>query len=221
MKNLLFFLLIFPLMSFAQDYPREWFKEVPRSEAQSWEILPQDAGPGEVILSKRTELGIFSNFGATPFTLDGKKFASIEGLWQSLKYPDPEIIEDPRHKILPWPHTRSEVEAMVGFVAKDAGNAANAIYRTHKLKLVSYGKHFFDYNDFAEGSDYHYMIIKRAMRAKLDQNTGLWELLMRTGCLILKPDHKVSENDPPSYQYFKIFMELRSERQFVPCTYKL
>lgn len=110
---------------------------------------------------------------------------------------------------------------MVGFEAKDAGNAANEIYRTHQLRQVSYGEHFFDYNDYGAGSDYHYMIIKRAMRAKLDQNEGLWELLMRTGCLVLKPDHKVSENDPPSYQFFKIFMELRSERQFVPCSYKL
>lgn len=218
MKNLIFALVLFPLISLAQDYPAEWFKEVPRNEAQSWEILPQDAKPGEVILSKRTELGIFSNFGATPFELDGRHFGSVEGLWQSLKYPDPEIDTDPRHEITGWPHTRAEVEMMVGFEAKAAGNAANAIYRAHKLKNINYGQTFFNYNDYSTGSDYHYMIMKRAMRAKLDQNPGLWELLVRTGCLILKPDHKVSENDPPSYQYFKIYMELRKERQFVPCS---
>lgn len=221
MKNLLFLLLFFPAISFAQNYPAEWFIEIPRSEAQSWEILPQDAKPGEVILSKRTELGIFSNFGATPFVLDGKNYASVEGLWQSLKFPDPEIQEDPRHAITAWPHSRAEVEQMVGPEAKDAGNAANAIYRVHKLKDVSYGKAFFDYNDHDEGSAYHYTIIKRALRAKLDQNHGLWELLMKTGRLILKPDHRVSEKDPPSYQYFKIFMELRRERQFVPCPYEV
>ena len=219
MKNLLFILLFLPVISFAQNYPAEWFIEIPRNEAQSWEILPQDAKPGEVILSKRTELGIFSNFGATPFALDGKSYASVEGLWQSLKYPDPEIKDDPRHAINDWEHSRAQVEQMVGLDAKDAGNAANAIYRTHKLKDVSYKNTFFDYNDYSAGSDYHYMIIKRALRAKLDQNPGLWGLLMKTGCLILKPDHKVSENDPPSYQYFKIFMELRREKQFVPCSY--
>ena len=32
----------------------------PRHEAASWESLPQDAGPGEVILSKRNELGLLS-----------------------------------------------------------------------------------------------------------------------------------------------------------------
>ena len=219
MKITLLALIFVPFLAFSQDYPSHWFEEIPRSEAESWEILPQDAAPGEVILSKRNELGIFSNFAATAFTLDERSYASIEGLWQSLKYPDPEISEDPRHKISDWPHTREEVQKMVGFEAKRAGNAANLIYRTHKIKEVSYGSYFFDYNDYATGSDFHYMIIKRAMRAKLDQNEGPWDLLMRTGCLILKPDHHVGDNDPPAYQYFKIFMELRSERQFVPCSY--
>lgn len=216
MKNILFFLVLIPFLSFAQDYPAEWFKEVPRSEAASWEILPQDAKPGEVILSKRTELGIFSNFGATPFVLDGKSFASVEGLWQSLKYPDPEIVADERHNIV-FPHTRAEVEQMVDRVAKAAGNAANKIYVEKNLKNVNWGNHFFDYVDHAEGSQFHYVLIKRAFRAKLDQNPGLWDLLMRTGCLILKPDHKVGEKDPPSFHYYNIYMELRSERQFVPC----
>ncbi len=217
MKNLFFILLFVSLNSFAQDYPAEWFKEVPRSEAASWEVLPQDAKPGEVILSKRTELGIFSNFGATPFTLDGKNFASVEGLWQSLKYPDP-IFPDVRNNITEWAFTRSQVEAMTGFEAKDAGTLASNIFKKYKLKNVNWNEHFFDYVDRAEGSQFHLGLIKRALRAKLDQNSGLWALLMKTGCLTLKPDHKMSENDPPSYHYYKIFMELRSERQFVPCT---
>lgn len=217
MKTLFWILLLIPTLALAQDYPAEWFKEVPRSEAAGWEILPQDAKPGEVILSKRTELGVFSNFWATPFVLDGKSFASVEGLWQSLKYPDPSLPEDPRHVITDWEFSRAEVEAMVDRVAKNAGNSANKIYVKHNLKDISWGKHFFNYNDMAEGSQYHYVLIKRALRAKLDQNQGLWELLMRTGCLTLKPDHNVSETDPPSYKYFNIFMELRSERQFVPC----
>ena len=214
--NLLIVLLSLSLSAFAQDYPAAWFKEVPRSEASSWEILPQDAAPGEVILSKRTELGIFSNFGATPFTLDGKSFASIEGLWQSLKYPDP-LNPDLRNELDEWPFTRAEVESMVGFEAKDAGTLASNIYKKNKLKNVSWNGHFFDYVDHKEGSAFHYILIKRALRAKLDQNPGLWSLLMRTGCLKLKPDHKMNESDPPAYHYYKIFMELRREKQFVPC----
>ena len=69
-------------------YPAHWWKEVPRQEAASWEILPQDAAPGEVILSKRNELGLLSNFAATPFTFHGKRYASLEGFWQMMKYPE-------------------------------------------------------------------------------------------------------------------------------------
>jgi hypothetical protein len=47
-------------LAHAKDYPREWWIDIPRHEAAAWEILPQDAKPGEVILSKRTELGILS-----------------------------------------------------------------------------------------------------------------------------------------------------------------
>jgi hypothetical protein len=54
-------------------YPAAWFDEVPKDDAPRWEILPQEAGEGEVILSKRNELGILSNFAPTPFEFRGKK----------------------------------------------------------------------------------------------------------------------------------------------------
>ncbi len=203
------------LSAFAQEFPSDWWRTVPREDAASWEILPQDALPGEVILSKRTELGFFSNFGATPFELDGLSYASVEGLWQALKYPDPQNPNDPRLAITEWPHTRAEVMAMNGFDAKDAGTAAGEIYKKYKLKNVSYGPHFFDYKDYAAGSALHLDIITRALRAKLDQNPGLWDLLLKTKCLILKPDHKVGGNDPAAYKYFDLFMQLRAER--APC----
>lgn len=206
----LFILLTLSFNLFANDYPAEWFREFPRSEAESWEILPQDARPGEVILSKRTELGIFSNFGATPFEIDGKKFASVEGLWQSMKFPDPAFPGDERFQAV-WPYTRAEVEQMTAFEAKRAGDVANKIYSKHGFKNVSWGEHFFNYKDRAEGSQFHLVIIRKALRAKLDQNPGLWPLLIRTGCLKLLPDHKVNENDPPSYKYYSIFMNFRSE----------
>src|SRR4051812_32530292 len=46
-------------------YPARWFDPVPTAGAPSWEVLPQEAGEGEVILSKRNELGLLSNFAAT------------------------------------------------------------------------------------------------------------------------------------------------------------
>src|SRR5436190_74165 len=76
------------------SFPSHWWKEISKEGAPSWEILPQEAGPGEVILSKRHELGILSNFAATPFEFRGKHYASLEGFWQMMKYP--ESPSDPR-----------------------------------------------------------------------------------------------------------------------------
>ena len=63
----------------AQKYPAHWWTQVSKDGAPTWEILPQEAGPGEVILSKRHELGLLSNFAPTSFTFRGKRYASVEG----------------------------------------------------------------------------------------------------------------------------------------------
>ena len=60
----------------------------PKEGAPAWEILPQEAKPGEVILSKRKELGLLSNFAATPFVFRGQRYASLEGFWQMMLYPE-------------------------------------------------------------------------------------------------------------------------------------
>jgi len=61
----------------------------PEAHPPAWEVLPQAAKPGEVILSKRNELGICCpNFAATPFTLRGQRYASVEGFWQMMLYPE-------------------------------------------------------------------------------------------------------------------------------------
>src|SRR4051812_38840160 len=70
------------------NYPAHWWAEISREGAPSWEILPQEAKPGEVILSKRNELGLLSNFAATPFVFHGKRYASLEGFWQAMLYPE-------------------------------------------------------------------------------------------------------------------------------------
>lgn len=218
MRLWLWSFIIIPTLCFAQNFPREWWKEVPRSEAASWEILPQDAKDGEVILSKRTELGIFSNFSATPFILDGEPFASIEGLWQSLKYPDPLDQNDPRHQIAEWPYQRHEVAGMIGHEAKAAGDATKKIYAKYNLKNISWMGVSFEYLDQGEGSLYHYLLILRATRAKLDQNPALWKLLRQTECLKLLPDHMASPNETQAYRYYEIYINLRNEVLDQPCT---
>jgi len=214
MRFLALLLFAIPFLSLAEtidrgDYPAEWFVEIPRDQGRGWEILPQDAKPGEVILSKRTVLGLFSNFADSPFILDGKSYASIEGLWQGLKYPDPTLVDDERLAINSWPFTRDEVFAMVGWDAKSAGNQANAIYNDNGLNLVTYGKHRFNYVDGAEGSDFHYELITRAIREKVLQNPQIKSLLIKSKGLILRPDHFMSSRYPKSFYYHKILMKIR------------
>ena len=72
----------------APQYPTHWWTPVPKEGAPAWEVLPQEAKPGEVILSKRHELGLLSNFAPTPFTFRGKHYASLEGFWQMMLYPE-------------------------------------------------------------------------------------------------------------------------------------
>ena len=69
-------------------YPAHWWTAVSREGAPAWEILPQEANSGEVILSKRNELGVLSNFAVTPFVFRGQRYASMEGFWQMMLYPE-------------------------------------------------------------------------------------------------------------------------------------
>src|SRR5690349_25083720 len=99
-------------------YPTHWFAAVPTNGAPAWEILPQEAKPGEVILSKRNELGLLSNFAATPFEFRGQRYASLEGFWQMMKYP--EGPDDRRAKFsgLEWKLGRADVAQLTAFEAK-------------------------------------------------------------------------------------------------------
>lgn len=137
MRYIVAVLLILATQAFGAEskknnYPPEWWKEVPRSDAASWEILPQDAKPGEVILSKRTELGILSNFAATSFEIDGKTYPGIEGFWQMMKYPEGPKDERQKYPGLEWKYTRDQVAQMLGFDAKRAGTLAE-----HNMKKMN------------------------------------------------------------------------------------
>src|SRR5258706_14147263 len=107
MRNLLLITIILTFLgatsAFSQQikrdprYPARWFAPVIDPKKPDWEIMPQEAANGEVILSKRHELGLLSNFAPTPFVFHGKRYASLEGFWQMMKYP--EGPDDPRTKI--------------------------------------------------------------------------------------------------------------------------
>jgi predicted NAD-dependent protein-ADP-ribosyltransferase YbiA (DUF1768 family) len=190
-------------------YPAHWWTPVPEDQKASWEILPQAAQPGEVILSKRNELGILSNFAATPFTFRGRRYASVEGFWQMMLYP--EGPQDPQAQAagIVWPHTRDQVARMIAFEAKDAGTAAERNMRQMGIDWVTFEGRRMPYRSKEKGE--HYRLIVAAMRAKLEQNPRVREILLSTGDLILRPDHIEEADAPPEWSYFRIWMEIRSE----------
>jgi predicted NAD-dependent protein-ADP-ribosyltransferase YbiA (DUF1768 family) len=197
----------------AKRFPSHWWAPVPKLGAPSWEVLPHEAKDGEVILSKRHELGILSNFAATPFVLDGERYASVEGFWQMMLYPESE--SDPRaitakSKGLRYPHTRAEVAQMVAFEAKKAGSEAEKLMREMGIDWASYRGERFQYRSEVRGK--HYELILRAMRAKLEQNPKVWEVLASTKNLVLKPDHHGEAGAPDEWKYNEIWMQLRSDR---------
>ena len=193
------------------NYPAAWWKPVPREQAASWEILPQDAGPGEVILSKRTELGLLSNFAATPFTFHGKKYASLEGFWQMMKYP--EDADDPRAKFpsLEWKYTRDQVAQLTGFDAKHAGDLASANMKKMAITWVSFEGRRFEYRPKAP--EEHYRLIVEATREKVRQNPEVQKVLLATGNLMLKPDHRQEPDAPAAWRYYEILTQIRTELQ--------
>jgi hypothetical protein len=191
-------------------YPAEWWAPVPESERKGWEILPQDAAPGEVIVSKRTALGAFSNLTAYRIAFDGADYASVEGFWQMIKYPEKDP-QDPRRVSKEWANTREEVAAMAGFEAKNAGDAANAILKKLGIKWVSYKGQRFEYKDKGAGSARHYELVYAITKAKVEQHPELTRLLKATAGLNLRMDHEIRADDPPAYQTPAILTRIREE----------
>jgi len=191
------------------NYPASWFVEVPRDQAASWEILPQDAAPGVVILSKRTELGILSNFASTPFVLDGERFEAVEGFWQMMKFP--ESVEDPRAQVtgVNWPYTREQVSKMIAFEAKAAGDFGSDVMKKMGINWVTYLGKKLEYRGLQKGD--HYNLIVRAMRAKLEANPEVKRILLQTGDLVLVPDHHQDPNASPAWKYHQIWMNIRTQ----------
>lgn len=192
-------------------YPAHWWAAVPRTGAPEWEILPQEAGPGEVILSKRHELGLLSNFAPTPFVFRGKHYSSMEGFWQMMLYPEGK--DDPRAQYpgLEWRYTREEVTQMSSFEAKSAGTLAEENMQKMGIRWVTFEGQRIEYRPSAPGE--HYRLIVAATSEKVRQNPEVRRVLLSTGDLILKPDHHQESNAPAAWRYFEILTEIRSDLQ--------
>jgi len=192
-------------------YPAHWWTPVSKEGAPAWEILPQEAGPGEVILSKRNELGLLSNFAATPFTFENKRYASLEGFWQMMKYPEAPNDERAKFPGLVWKYTREQVAQLTSFEAKSAGTLADENMKLMGINWVTFGGKRIEYRPAIPGE--HYRLVVAATLAKVSQNPEVRKVLLATGDLILKPDHHQEPNPPSAWRYYEILTQIRSELQ--------
>ncbi len=192
-------------------YPEHWWTPAPKEGAPAWEILPQEAGPGEVILSKRNELGLLSNFAATPFEFHGKRYASLEGFWQMMKFP--EGPDDPRANFpgVTWSYTREQVAQLTSFDAKRAGDAGEKNMKLMGIDWVTFEGKRMEYKPPQPGE--HYRLIVEATREKVRQNPEVKKVLLATGNLKLRPDHRQEPNAPAAWRYYEILTQIRTELQ--------
>lgn len=186
---------------------KNWWDKIDDPAKPKWEILPHEARDGEVILSKRNELGLLSNLAPTPFTLDGIRYASVEALWQECKLPDPELADDPRAN-LGFPCDRATMRGLSGLESKRLGDRCSLLMKEHGIAWVSHRGKKWDYPETGRGPFYD--LIRAAMSAKLAQNPAVESVLRATGDLILKPDHHVVGPLSPAHRYYDIWMELRA-----------
>jgi predicted NAD-dependent protein-ADP-ribosyltransferase YbiA (DUF1768 family) len=193
------------------EYPAHWWHPVAKEGAPAWEVFPQEAGPGQVILSKRNELGLLSNFAPTPFTFRGKHYASLEGFWQMMKYP--EDTNDPRATFpgLNWTYTRDQVAQLTAFEAKKAGDLAEKNMKKMDITWVTFEGKRMEYRPAQPGK--HYQLIVAATHQKVRQNPEVKQVLLATGNLVLKPDHHQEANAPAAWRYYEILMQIRAELQ--------
>jgi len=192
--------------SWHKGFPESWWKEVQRDPAKYWEILPQDAGYMEVILSERNELRLLSNFTETPFVFHGVCYPTIESFWQMMKFP--ETTNDPRWSwTQAWPWTREQVAGMNGHGARAAGNFANTLMEKNEANWATFeGQRF---TLVSQTQDIHYNLILQALQEKIRQNPEVYEVLVKTKNLKLRPDHTISEKSPKEWHSYQLWTDIR------------
>ncbi len=130
-----------------------------------------------------------SNFVLSPFILEGRLFASVEGFIQGIKFPE----QDPR---------RERAFTLSAWDAKKLGGEAGLEGVYWRGECLPYG------------SERHHQLIASAIRARILQSEGLRQALISTQGLVLV--HETGAPDSPKTSlptpvFCRIINELRDE----------
>jgi predicted NAD-dependent protein-ADP-ribosyltransferase YbiA (DUF1768 family) len=131
-----------------------------------------------------SRIAIIANLAPTPLTLDGVRYACVEAFWQSLRFPAEE---------------RPHIAALDGPAAKRA--SLGQPYGTH----VHYRGRAIPVGTWA-----HWQLMRRACRAKFEQNDAARAALLATGNRPL--EHRVARDSKtiPGVIMAEIWMKLRA-----------
>jgi predicted NAD-dependent protein-ADP-ribosyltransferase YbiA (DUF1768 family) len=130
------------------------------------------------------DIQLISNLAETPFELDGRRYASVEGLWQGLKFPD---LSD-----------RERIGKLFGQEARHAGfDASEADSFICGDQTVRTGT--FD----------HWRLMKRACFAKFRQHEPAKQALLATGSRPLTHRVRRDSRTIPGVVMADIWMKVR------------
>jgi predicted NAD-dependent protein-ADP-ribosyltransferase YbiA (DUF1768 family) len=128
---------------------------------------------------------LISNFAHTPFTLDGREYASVEGFWQGLKF-----AKD---------SDRRRLAAMWGREARQAGEEQPYGATVHH-----------EGEDIPVGAWRHWGLMERACTAKFTQHPEAREALLSTGSRPLTHRVRRDSKTIPGVIMADIWMRIRS-----------
>jgi len=131
------------------------------------------------------EHAIISNFAATPFVLDERPYASVEGFWQSLRFPNAS--------------DRRRVAALTAGAAKRAGDA------------MPWGETLvYDGQTIDVGRPPHWKLMERACEAKFRQHAEARAGLLSTGSRPLVHRMRRDSRSIPGVIMADIWMRIRA-----------
>jgi predicted NAD-dependent protein-ADP-ribosyltransferase YbiA (DUF1768 family) len=133
---------------------------------------------------KDPAIGLIGNFADTPFTLDERKYASIESFWQGLKFER----EADRRRIAALPGRQARR------AGEEAGYGATITYAGAAIPV---------------GTWQHWALMERACQAKFTQNDEAREALLATGRRPLQHKLRRDSKSIPGVIMAEICMRIR------------